>query len=91
MNIKDEVKKYYDNAYSLPLSSEDLEHFGKDLINRFVEELELNKATVNWGYGLDSVVFVSKQIEDNKSIRQIKEEFLGERNDKSNKADEAGK
>lgn len=74
----------------MPPSPHDLAEFAELILNKFIEELEENKQTVAWNYGLDSVVFVNKNTEDYKSLRTIKEEFYVDRDNKSNSTESHG-
>jgi len=82
--VRDLAKDFYNKLYNLPPSHRDLEDFANLVINKFIEELEQNKTSVVWNYGLDSVVFIDKSVDGKESLRSIKERYLGDENNKSN-------
>ena len=82
--LKQLAKDYFNNMYHMPPNERDFEEFAKVVLNKFIQELEENKTSVVWNYGLDSVVFVSKEIENKESLQAIKERYFGDENDKSN-------
>jgi len=71
--MKNKVKEFYASLYAMPAAEHDMECFGRQLIDDFIEELKKNQLAVVWNYGLDSVVFVDK-------LQKIKEDFCGEEN-----------
>lgn len=81
--MKNKVKEFYASLYTMPAAEHDMERFGRQLIDDFIEELKKNQLAVVWNYGLDSVVFVDK-------LQKIKEDFCGEGHDKSNSDESSG-
>lgn len=67
----------------MPPTEADFERFGKQLIEDFIVELRKKEVAVVWNYGFDSVVFSNK-------LDQIKEEFFGNGNNKSNSNESPG-
>lgn len=67
--MKEKAKQFYNSLYSMPPAENDLERFGKQMVEDFIEKLLENQQTVVWNYGLDSVIFVDK-------INKIKEDFF---------------
>jgi hypothetical protein len=83
--MKNKVKEFYKTLYTMPAAEHDLERFGRELIEEFVQELKKNQIAVKWNYGFDSVIFVDK-------LNKIKEDFCGDGHDKgdSNESHGAG-
>jgi len=71
--IKDRANEFLREAYSLPLSKNDLERFARQILVDFVKELESKKTTVKWNYGLDEVVFL-KKIEELKELYELSDD-----------------
>lgn len=71
-------KEYYNKLYHLPPNPSDLKEFAELVLNKFVEELNKNKQGIAWNSGFDGVIFTDKSVDGNKSLNQIKEEFLGQ-------------
>ena len=88
--IKQLAKDYYNNLYTMPLSSVELEEFAKLVLEKFIQDLEDNKQTVAWNYGCDSVIFHNRDLE-NKSLMTIKEEYIGNKDNQSNTNDTDGR
>lgn len=84
--IKQMSEEFYSNLYHMPPSPEDLQKFAEDVLNKFLSEVEANKQSVAWNYGFDGVIFTDRSVDNNKSLKQIKEEFLGQESNASNSA-----
>jgi hypothetical protein len=84
--LKTLAEETYKSLYHLPPNAKDLEEFAAKVLNKVFQELEKNKAGVAWNSGFDSVVFYDKTVDGQKSIKQIKEEFLGQESDAGNPA-----
>lgn len=83
--IKQMSEQFYNNLYHLPPNPKDLEAFAQAVLKKFIEELEANQQGVAWNCGFDGVIF-TQRLSDKKSLRQIKEEFLGQESNASNSA-----
>lgn len=81
--MKEKVEQFYKDMYSMPPTEDDFERFGKQIIEDFIVELKKKQIAVVWNYGFDSVVFSNK-------LDQIKEEFFGNGNNKSNSNESPG-
>lgn len=84
--IKDLANKTYKSLYSLPPAAKDLEEFGVQVLKLFVEQLKKNQQGVAWNSGFDGVVFVDKNVDGNKSLNKLMEEFLGQESNVSDPA-----
>ncbi|CAB4125506.1 hypothetical protein UFOVP53_155 [uncultured Caudovirales phage] len=58
--IKDRAEEFLRETYSLPLNKNDLETFAQQILIDFIKQLNNNKRTVKWNYGLDEVIFLNK-------------------------------
>lgn len=76
--LKTLAENTYKSLYSLPPNAKDLEEFAQIVLKKVFDELESNKSGVAWNSGFDGVVFYDRAIDGHKSIKQIKEEFLGQ-------------
>lgn len=77
MKIKEKAKETYSQLINMPPAEKDLEEFAKKILEEFIEELEKNAMSVCWNYGLDSVIFLDKDLNGKKSLKTIKEQYLG--------------
>lgn len=80
--IKTKAKAYSDSLFTHPHELKDLELFAKQLLSEFIKELESEKQTVKWNYGLDEVIFLKK-------LEELKESY-GVRDDQSDTIIEHG-
>lgn len=88
--IEEEVKKYVENVYHMPLDEGDLVEFAQVILEKFTQELEDNSSSIMWNYGLDSVVFLNRRVNNKESLSELKEKYLGTGNDKGNKDESHG-
>lgn len=56
----------------------------RDLLIKFIENINNNIVSVVWNLGLDSVIFIDKEVDGNKSLKTLISEIL---NDKSKESD----
>jgi hypothetical protein len=76
--IKQMSEEFYNKLFHLPPNPRDLETFAEDVLKKFIAELEANKQGVAWNSGFDGVIFTDRSLGNIKSLKQIKEEFLGQ-------------
>ena len=50
-----------------------------DLLLKFIEEIKKNSTSVVWGYGFDSVIFIDKDVDGNKSLKTLINEILSDK------------
>lgn len=81
--MKNKVKEFYKTLYTMPAAEHDMERFGTQLIEEFIQELLKNQQSVVWNYGFDSVIFSHK-------LKKIKEDFCGNGDDKSDSNESPG-
>lgn len=55
-----------------------------DLLIKFIENIKNNSVSVVWNMGLDSVIFMDRDVDGNKSLKTLINEIL---NDKSKESD----
>lgn len=77
MNIEQLAKQTYKSLMNMPPAEKDLQEFAEKVLNEFIRELEQNQMTIHWNYNLDSVIFLDKGVDGKKSLKDIKEKFLG--------------
>jgi len=71
------AKDTYNKLLSMPPAERDLKEFAELVLKQFIEEVEKNQMAVHWNYSFDSVIFLDKSIDGKKSLKDIKEEYLG--------------
>lgn len=70
-------QEFYNKLFHLPPNAKDFQEFGQLVIQKFIDEVNSNKQGVAWNMGFDSVLFTETLVDGKKSLKQIKEEFLG--------------
>lgn len=88
MSIKKKASDYANNLYHTPPNENDLAEFGRLIIEEFTQQLKANTMSVAWNYGLDSVLFVDRNLDDRLCLDEIKERFIN--GIKSNESDTDG-
>lgn len=79
--LKQLAKEHFNNLYHTPPNEQDLETFAREVLSKFIEELEANKMSTVCNMGLASVIYVDKDLDDKESFNTIKERYLVNEND----------